>query len=546
MRTSLVGAAALALAGGVAALDLAAQSGNPPPGSPPRVTQRGGVVPVRITQAAYLKASNAEASDHFGCGGVIQGHTGQGVAVSGDGTTMAVGAPHERGAAPGVNGNQADNSVFDAGAVYVFTRAGSGWSQQAYVKPSRPKPSAEFGHAVALSADGNVMAVSAFWDSSGAKGVGGDERDESIPQAGAVYVFTRRGTMWTQQAYIKASNTGEAGTADTFGEGDQFAFSLALSADGGTLAVGALTEDGASAGINGNQADNSAQSAGAVYVFTRAGTGWSQQAYVKPSNMDAGDLFGYAVALTADGNTLAVGAFDEDGSARGVNGPPDNRNGGSGAAYVFTRLGGSWSQQAYIKASNGEPQDSFGVHVAVSADGTTLLVGSLDEDCTATGVNLSGCDADSRDDLSMGAAYVFVRAGTTWTQQAFLKASNTGPNDWFGSRVALSGDGNLAVVGASLEDGAARGVNGSQNDRSAPEAGAVYVFARTGATWSQQAYLKGANAEAYDEFGSSVAMDRTGALLVVTARGEDGAARGQGGDNAVEEAGAAYVFRVAR
>jgi hypothetical protein len=181
---------------------------------------------------------------------------------------------------------------------------------------------------------------------------------------------------------------------------------------------------------------------------------------------------------------LAVGSFDEDGSARGVNGPHDNRNGGSGAAYVFTRTGGSWSQQAYIKASNGEPQDSFGVHVALNDDGTTLLVGSLDEDCKATGVNAGSCDADWRDDLSMGAAYVFVRAGTTWSQQAFLKASNTGPNDWFGSRVALSGNGNLAVVGASLEDVAARGVNGGQNDRSAPEAGAVYVFARTGTTWT--------------------------------------------------------------
>ncbi|HEY6507819.1 MAG TPA: hypothetical protein VIY56_07380, partial [Vicinamibacterales bacterium] len=452
MRGSLVWAAALALAGSVWVLGLGAQSGVRPPGSPPRVPQRGGVVSVRVTQTAYLKASNAGASDHFGCGGVIQGHTGQGVALSADGTTMAVGAPHEGSAAAGVNGNQADNSVFDAGAVYVFTRTGSGWSQQAYVKPSRPKASAEFGHAVALSADGNTLAVSAFWDSSSAKGIGGDEKDESIPQAGAVYVFTRRGTTWTQQAYIKASNTGEAGTADTFGEGDQFAFSLALSADGGTLAVGALTEDGATTGINGNQADNSAQSAGAVYVFTRAGTGWAQQAYVKPATLDAGDLFGYAVALSVDGNTLAVGSFDEDGSARGVNGPHDNRNGGSGAAYVFTRTGGSWSQQAYIKASNGEPQDSFGVHVALSDEGTTLLVGSLDEDCRATGVNPGGCDADWRDDLSMGAAYVFVRAGSTWSQQAFLKASNTGPNDWFGSRVALSGDGNLAVVGASLED----------------------------------------------------------------------------------------------
>ena len=253
----------------------------------------------------------------------------------------------------------------------------NGWVQQAYVKASNPRSSAEFGHAVAFSADGDTMAVSAFWEPSNAKGINGDQKDESIPQAGAVYVFTRRGTSWTQQAYIKASNTGEAGTADAFGDGDQFGFSIALSADGNTLAVGALTEDSAATGINGNQADNSAQSAGAVYVFTRTGTTWSQQAYVKSAQMDAGDMFGYAVALTVDGNMLAVGAFDEDGSARTINGPTDNRANGSGAAYVFTRTGTTWAQQAYIKPSNGEAQDSFGVAVAFNDDGTTLLVGSL-------------------------------------------------------------------------------------------------------------------------------------------------------------------------
>jgi predicted amidohydrolase YtcJ len=506
------------------------------------------VAPLQIRQIAYLKASNADASDHFGCGGVLQGHTGQGVAISSDGRTLAVGAPHEGSGARGIFGSQADNSVFDAGAVYVFSRVGDRWTQQAYVKPSNPQGGAEFGHYVALSADGNTMAVSAYWEASNATGINGDERDESIPQAGAVYVFSRTGGVWAQQAYIKASNTGEAGTAEAFGEGDQFGFSLALSGDGNTIAVGALTEDSASPGINGDQRNNSAQAAGAVYVFFRTGARWSQQAYVKPSNPDAGDMFGYSVSLSATGNLLAVGAFDEDGSGRGINPPPDNRNAGSGAAYVFARDGTNWSQQAYIKPANSEPQDSFGVHVALSDDGTTLLAGSLDEDCKATAVNVPGCDSDWKDDLSMGAAYVFVRAGTAWTQQAFLKPSNTGANDWFGSRVALSGDGNTAVIGAALEDGGARGVNGRQNDESAGEAGAVYVFARAGMTWQQMAYVKGSNTEAFDEFGSSVALDRTGATLVASARGEDSAARGVNGnqaDNSAAEAGAVYVFAIA-
>jgi hypothetical protein len=502
-----------------------------------------------VTQTSYLKASTPHAMDHFGCGGVNQGHTGQGVAISADGSTLAVGAPHEASGATGINGNQNDTSVFDAGGVYVFVRNGSRWQQQAYVKPSNPKTDAEFGHGVALSADGNTMVVSAYWESSKATGINGDQKDTSIPQAGAIYVFTRTGSTWMQQAYIKASNTGEAGTADAFGEGDQFGFSIALSADGNTIAAGAITEDSGATGINGNQADNSASAAGAVYVFTRAGTTWSQQAYVKPADINAGDLFGYAVALTPDGNMLAVGSFDEDGSSRTINGPYDNRANGSGAAYVFTRTGTTWAQQAYIKPSNGEPQDSFGVDVAFSADGATLLVGSLDEDCAAKGVNPPGCDNDWKEDLSMGAAYIFVRSGATWTQQAFLKASNTGPNDWFGSRVALSGDGNIAVIGASLEDSGAKGINGKQEDESASESGAVYLFTRTGTTWRQIAYIKGSNTEAFDEFGSSVAIDRAGTLLAITARGEDSGAKGIGGnqnDNSVDEAGAAYIFSLAK
>jgi hypothetical protein len=501
-----------------------------------------------IKQVAYIKGSNIEKGDHFGCGGVLDGHAGYGAAISADGNTMAIGAPHESGGSKGINGDQKDNSAYGSGAVYVFVRKGNTWSQQAYVKPSNTEESAEFGHAVVLSADGNTMAVSAFWEASSATGINGDQNDHSIPQAGAVYVFTRQGAAWTQQAYVKASNTGEAGTAERFGDGDQFGVSLALSDDGNTMAVGALTEDSASPGINGDQTDNSASSAGAVYVFTRTGSTWSQQAYVKAGNPDPGDMFGYSVSLSADGSTLAVGSYDEGGSARGINGPPDNMRRGAGAIYVFVRTGTGWSQQAYIHASNSEAGDSLGVHVALSDDGNTLLAGSLDEDCQATGVNPPGCDDDRALDSSTGAAYVFIRNGTTWSQQAYLKASNTGPNDWFGSRLALSGDGNIAAIGASLEDSAAQGINGRQADDSANEAGAVYVFTRRGSSWTQQAYVKGSNTQAFDEFGGSVALTRDGRTLVVTAHGEDSGARSVNGneaDNSVDEAGAAYVFEIA-
>jgi hypothetical protein len=485
----------------------------------------------QIRPVASVRAPNADGGDHFGNGGTLEG---KGVALSWDGNTMVVGAPYESSAAKGINGDQKDNSLYSSGAVYVFTRSGDHWTPQAYIKASNPGQSDKFGHVVSLSQDGNTLAVSAYLEGSAAKGVNGNQNDDSIPGAGAVYVFARTGSTWTQQAYLKASNTGEAGKGEEPPDGDQFGFSMALSADGNTLAVGAISEDSGAKGVNGDQSDNSRQSSGAVYVFTRAGGRWSQQAYIKASNTDPNDLFGYAVALSSDGNTLAASAFDEDSSARTINGPQDTGRRGSGAVYVFTRSGAAWSQQAFLKASNAEAADSLGYDVAISADGNTIVAGAADEDCVTPGVNPAGCDGDRETDLSIGAAYIFVRTNGQWSQQALLKASNPGKEDWFGSRVAISGDGTMAAISAQLENGGSKGINGPEND-DAEDAGAVYLFTRSGAAWRQTAYVKSSNAPAYAEFGSAVAFNRDGSLMAVGARSE-------GSGDAIES-GAVYVFR---
>jgi len=468
---------------------------------------------------------------------------------------MVVGAPHESSGAKDINGNQNDNSVYGAGAVYVFTRRDDSWAQQAYIKASNPQQSAHFGAIVVLSADGNTMAVSAYWEASAATGINGNQNDESIRQAGAAYVFTRTGTTWAQQAYIKASNTGRVPAADDpgdFGDGDQFAFSLALSADGNTLAAGAIAEDSRASGINNNafQNDDTAAASGAVYVFTRTGNTWSQQDYIKASNSEAGDLFGYAIGLSADGNTMAVAGYDEDGSGRGINTIPDNLRNGSGAVYVFERTGGTWRQTTYLKASRSQVQDALGVSVAISEDGNTIASGTTEENCLTPGINPPGCDtevpaAEFGLSVNYGAVYVWVRNGNNWTEQAFIKASNPKMFDLFGVRVALTGDGNTLAVGASSESGGSRGIDGNQGDNSAEEAGAVYLFKRSGAAWTQQAYVKGSNTEAFDEFGSSIAVSRDGRFMAVGARREASGAKGVNGnqnDNSVPESGAVYVF----
>jgi len=484
-----------------------------------------------LRQVAYLKASNPVEDAHFGCGGTLTGHAGNASAISADGSTLAIGAPHENSGARGINGDQNDHSVYSAGAVYVFTRKGNAMAQQAYLKAASPGETANFGSSVALSRDGNTLAVAAYYESSAAKGINGNQDDRSIPEAGAVYIFVRSGTSWSQQAYIKASNTGNAAVGDAYAEGDQFGYSIALSADGNTLAVGAIGEDSNATGINGNQEDNSANQAGAAYVFTRTGASWSQQAYIKSTMTRANVLFGYSIGISGDGGTLAVGEYDADR--------------GKGALYVLTRTGSTWSHQARIQAENGEVQDSLGYSLALSEDGNTLASGAADEDCLKPGINPAGCENDQETNTSAGAAYVFVRTGTTWTQQVFLKASNPGKEDWFGVRIAISGDGNTVAVGAQNEDSAATGVNGKQDDDSAPEAGAVYLFTRTGTMWTQHSYVKASNTRAGDEFGSSLALTRDGRTLLIGARGEDSGAKGVNGnqsDKSVRDAGAAYLF----
>ena len=541
----MVGTRPVVLLGGVAliAVAMGCARTEPEPAS-------SSIAPVR--QVAYLKAANPDMGDHFACGGSLPGHIGSALAISADGNTIVVGAPHESSAARGINGDAADNSLYNSGAVYVFVRRGDAWVQQAYVKASNAGQSDLFGMTVALSADGNTMAVSAPWERSAATGINGDQNDDSMPQAGAAYVFTRSGDSWSQQAYIKASNTGRPANADDpLADGDQFGSSLALSGDGNTLAVGAITEDGAATGINGNAADDSAQSAGAVYVFARTGNTWAHQAYVKGSNTEAADLFGYDVSLSNDGNTLVAAGYDEDGPGRGVNVDQGNGGNGSGALYVFSRTGTAWQQDAYLKGSRSEGNDALGFSVAISADGNTIAAGAADEACLLGGINPQGCNTDKPEDASggsAGAAYVWVRNGGTWTEQAFLKASSPQLQDWFAANLAVSADGNTLLVGAPMEDSRARGINGDEQDNSAVESGAAYLFRRTGTTWNQQAYIKAENAEEFDEFGASVAVSGDGRTLITGARMESGGAAGINGnqnDNAAPQAGAVYVWATA-
>ena len=403
-----------------------------------------------------------------------------------------------------------------------------------YFKASNTEASDRFGIGVSMSNDGNTLVFGADQEDSNATGINGNESDNSSFNSGAVYVFYRNAGVWSQQAYIKASNTGSS---------DNFGTNVCLSGDGNTLVVGVRNEDSNATGINGDETNNSSGGSGAVYVFTRSGTVWTQQAYIKASNTGTGDGFGGDVYVSNDGNTLAVGANSEDSNATGINGDETNNSAsGSGAAYIFTRSGSTWSQQAYIKASNTESLDLFGSSVALSGDGNTLAVGANQEDSNATGIN--GTESDNST-LGAGAVYVYTRSGSVWSQQAYVKASNTEATDLFGGSVSLDNTGDLLAVGAIGEDSNAIGVDGDESDNSASSSGAVYLFIRSGSIWSQQSYVKASNTESNDTFGGNVYVSDDGTAFAVGANGEASNAIGVNGDetnNSASSSGAAYVY----
>ncbi len=257
-----------------------------------------------------------------------------------------------------------------------------------------------------------------------------------------------------QPAYLKASNTGFS---------DFFGFSVAVS--GNTVVVGAYLEDSSTTGVD-SKPNELAKNSGAAYVFHRTANTWTQQAYIKASNTGASDFFGYSVAISGD--TVVVGARAEASSTTGVDSIPNDSAIQAGAAYVFHRVGTAWTQQAYLKASNTDANDIFGESVAISGD--TILVGAFQESSSTTGVN----STPNNSLFGAGAAYVFSRSKNTWTQQAYLKSSNTGEDEQFAESVAISGY--TLVAGAWREDSSSIGVNGSQSDNLAENAGAAYAY----------------------------------------------------------------------
>ncbi|MEI8027333.1 MAG: hypothetical protein WCI18_13375 [Pseudomonadota bacterium] len=414
-------------------------------------------------QEAYLKASNSNASGYFGYF----------VAISED--TVIVGALGE-----GSNQNtitngttsSTNNSVFSAGAAYVYKRTGSTWVQEAYLKPPYPEGSDYYTYSIAIS--GNTAVIGSLTEDSNqttiTNGTTASSNNSSM-NAGASYIYKRTGSTWAQEAYLKASNNNASAPS-------YFGASVALSGD--TVVVGAYIESSNQTTItNGttSSSDISTSQSGASFIYKKTGSTWAQEAYLKASNTNAFDDFGYSVAISGD--TIIVGAIGEGSNqstiTNGTTSSSDNSVGIAGAGYIYKRTGIIWAQEAYLKASNPTANDNLGSSVDISGD--TAVMGAFREDANQTMINNGTTSNADNSAMDAGASYIFKRTGSTWSQEAYLKASNIEANDKFGYSVALSAD--TVLVGAYQESSNQSTItNGptSSTNNSVNRAGAAYVY----------------------------------------------------------------------
>lgn len=277
---------------------------------------------------------------------------------------------------------------------------------------------------------------------------------------------------------------------------------------------------------------------------------WIQQAYVKAINSDANDEFGYAVSISGD--RIAVGAVIEDSNQTIVtNGPDasyDNSKNNSGAVYIYKWTGKQWEQEAYLKALNSRNEYRFGC--SVSLYGNRVAIGSFLESSSQTTITNGGSANSDNSKSASGAVYIFKRSGTSWWQEAYIKAGNGDVEDWFGWNVSLTDD--TLAVGAQYEDSDQTSITngtGTSSDNSLENSGAVYIFRRTNTSWAQEAYIKASNPSSQDQFGWQVSL--SGDTLAVSAYMEgssqnyitNGSTAPPGDNDSLTESGAVYIYQ---
>ena len=480
----------------------------------------------QATRTYYVTASRRKPEEFWLKGSDLTNVFGTSVAFSGNGGTLAIGSIGDKRCL------DAWCSEFGApGGAYVYRYEGQAWTQAYRVRPPDGVPNFAFaGHSLALDYAGNTLAMGVPQDMTCESQAVENDQEDSCVVPGSVYVYTPSSLGWVDPERV---------TGSTNEHMDAFGASVALSADGHTLAVGAPGDDRcAEEQLSADQCDDT----GAVYVFDYTGAKWAETAYLKGTGTRAGRRFGTEVAFRDDGQWLAIGAPEGECSY-------ETRAAGqcseSGSVYFFTRDGPNWSQSGRLESPIANAGVRFGGTFALDSDATALVVGAAKDD---------GCESDlpsAPEDNGCpgaGAVFTFVRTNDKWALTGYLKASNAGQGDLFGAAVGLSRDSRTLVVGSPAESSCSRGLGGDQADNACDGAGASYVFTFDDGRWAQREYLKPSNLDMGDAFGTAVGVGSRDGLVAIGARAEAGCGtpvvNGPGQDrNDCVASGAVYVYR---
>ena len=380
--------------------------------------------------------------------------------MSGDGTKVIVGVPFEEA---------------KAGSAYIYTHSGSSWDVDKKIMAHDMAVNDYFGYSVAMNWDGTKVIVGAYQEDPG-----------DINSAGSAYIYTHGGSSWDDGTKIVAPDMAAE---------DRFGLSVSMSGDGTKVIVGAPYEDD---DVDG---DNTMDTAGSAYIYTYDGSYWDAGTKIVASDRAVNDRFGVSVAMSDDGKKVIVGAFYKDA--------------GTGSAYIYTYDGSdAFVFNTKIMAPDKAEYDYFGYSVAMSGDGTKVIVGAYQEDPG----NIDRA----------GSAYIYV---SNQTSDAFvfnkkIVAPDKEANDKFGERVAMNSDGTKVIVGSKAEDG---------------RTGCVYIYTHGASSLDDGTKIVAPDKAITDTFGESVAMSGDGTKVIAGAPYED---HDVDGDNIMSAAGSAYIYEL--
>lgn len=402
---------------------------------------------VSFTTKAIFAPTNEVSK--FVYGGVTGSFAGYSISISGDGTRVAIGVPYAT-----------QFGYSNAGFIYIFIKQGTSWDFEAALRPSDMASNKQFGVSVSMDSTGTRVAVGALIQDS---------------DGGNVYIFTRSGVTWTQEAKLVAGDPSST---------KQFGFSVAIDNGGNRVIVGSP-----------NSISTGGALGGAAYIFLRTGVSWAQEAKIIATDHSSNYKFGYSVCFDDTATRAIIGDTN-----RAVSG-----NGTCGSAYIFLRSGTSWAQEAVLEPQLGNVglSSNMGNSVSMDSAGNRVVVGIIGNSSYR------------------GAVIIYLRTGVSWAQETILNVIVPSSQYNYGSSVSINDNGDMIAIGSS------------KYGNTGAKTGAAFIHTRSGVSWDTIPVILPSGGVDLDYFGYSISLSGSGGVMAVGAPLTNGT---------LTDTGAFYIF----